>query len=278
MRNLLNVNSILSEMDFPKVMGILNITSDSFYDGGQYLDQNSIINKIDKMIQDGADIIDVGACSTRPSAKLVSENEEISALTFALTEIRKKYPEVIISVDTFRSQVSKLVVEEFGVQIINDISGGNLDNKMFDTVAKLQVPYILMHMKGRPEMMQESPLYENDVLKEVLLFLSERVNHLNKSGVNDIIIDPGFGFGKTLEDNYSMLSCLEDFRIFELPLLIGVSRKSMVYNVLKTDAEGALNGTTALNMYALQKGASILRVHDVREAVETIKLYAQLNK
>lgn len=273
----IKIKSKLLSLDSPMVMGILNVTNDSFFDGGLYSDDVTILSRVDQMVNEGVDIVDIGACSTRPGATLVSEDEELKQLSNALANIRRKYPDLLISVDTFRANIASTVVNEFDVNIINDISAGTLDNKMFETVADLQVPYVLMHMKGRPETMQDHPRYGASIEKEVVKYLSEKVHHLRKMGVDDIILDPGFGFGKTLEDNYFLLDRLDDFSIFDLPILVGVSRKSMIYKLLEKDAAGALNGTTALNMYALTKGAAFLRVHDVKEAVETVKVFSQLN-
>lgn len=271
-KSTINCNGELLDLSEPKVMGILNITPDSFYDGGKYSSMDLIINQVKEMIKNGCDILDIGAYSSRPGAKEISVNEEINRLMPVLEKIREEYSDLIISVDTFRSEVAKKVVNEFKVDIINDISGGNLDEKMFDTIAELKVPYIMMHMKGTPKNMQENPFYEN-VVKEVMAYFSEKVEKLKLMGVNDIIIDPGFGFGKTIGHNFQLLKYLDDFKIFELPILVGVSRKSMIYKFLDITPEMALNGTTALNTLALSGGANILRVHDVKEAKETIRLF-----
>jgi len=253
------------------VMGIVNITPDSFYDGGSYHTEADLLKRCEAIITEGADIIDVGAVSTRPGAQEVDASEELRRLDRALGILRKHFPDAIISVDTYRADVAKAVVENYAVDIINDISAGTLDDCMFETVAALNVPYILMHIQGTPLTMQENPVYEN-LMEDIIGYFSKNVHRLRQLGVKDIIIDPGFGFGKTIEHNYEILRHLKDLKIFDLPILAGLSRKSMIYKVLETDAEYALNGTTVLNTLALVNGASILRVHDVKEAVECIKL------
>jgi len=273
----INCRGELIDLSFPKVMGIVNITPDSFYDGGKYTTEENMISRIDKMISEGCDIYDIGAYSSRPGAQNVSEDEELSRLTSALKVIRKKFPEIIISVDTFRSQIAKKVVQDFEVDIINDISAGEMDSKMFETIADLNVPYIMMHMQGTPENMQENPEYEN-IVKDIMMYFSKKLYELKLLGVNDVIIDPGFGFGKTLDHNYQLLKHLDDFKIFELPLLVGLSRKSMICKVLEVDPHDALNGTSVVNTLALMGGANILRVHDVKSAVETLKLHAKFNQ
>ncbi|HNW97506.1 MAG TPA: dihydropteroate synthase [Bacteroidales bacterium] len=261
-------------LEKPVIMGILNITPDSFYDGGKYSAINNIIEHTKIMIDEGAAIIDIGAVSTKPGAKTVSLSEEKKRLLPVVKLLLKEIPEIIISIDTFRSEIAKAAIEE-GACIINDISAGQFDEKMFTTIAKLQVPYIIMHIQGTPENMQVAPHYKN-VVQEVLYYFSEKINQLVQLGVNDIIIDPGFGFGKTVEHNYDLLNHLDFFRTLNLPILAGVSRKSMINKVLGTKPESALNGTTVLNTMALMKGANILRVHDVKEAVETVKLFNAL--
>ena len=258
------------DLSQPKVMGILNLTPNSFYDGGKYRDESQIISQVEKMLADGAAFIDVGAYSSKPSAEFVSEAEEINRLLPIVELLIQKYPTILLSVDTFRSQVAKNAVEN-GVAMVNDISAGMLDEKMIETVAKLQVPYIMMHMRGNPQTMQSLTNYE-DVVQEMIYYFSERIQVARSFGLNDIIVDPGFGFAKTLDQNYEVLQKLELFSMLELPLLAGISRKSMIYKTLETSAEEALNGTTVLNTIALQKGAKILRVHDVKEAVECVKL------
>lgn len=253
------------------VMGIINVTNDSFFSGSRFRFSHSIVRRAKQIMEEGGQIIDIGACSTRPGAKPISERDEVKRLHKALAAIRRNYPEAIISVDTFRASVAQWAVKEFSVDIINDISAGQMDSKMFETIAKLNVPYILMHMQGTPENMQQSPYYEN-VIRDLVLFFNDKIEKLKQLNVKDIIIDPGFGFGKTIEHNYTILKNLDTFKLLELPILVGISRKSMIYKPLNTKPKRALNGTTILNTYALLKGASILRVHDVKEAVETIKL------
>lgn len=267
----INCRGNLIDLTSPKVMGILNITPNSFFDGGKYSDENSILNQVEKMLLDGATFIDVGAYSSKANAEFVSEDEETSRLIPVIELILKNFPETLISVDTFRANVAREAIEN-GACIVNDISAGSLDENMMQTVAKLQVPYIMMHMKGNPQTMQSLAQYEN-IVKEMLFYFSEKVAQARSLGINDLIIDPGFGlFAKTLEQNFEVMNKLELFQMLELPLLVGVSRKSMIYKTLETSAEFALNGTTVLNTIALQKGAKILRVHDVKEAMECVKL------
>ncbi len=266
----INCKGNLIDLSQPKVMGILNLTPNSFYDGGKFKDELQIINQVEKMMQEGATFIDVGAYSSKPNAAFVSEEEEISRLIPIVELLVKKFPTILLSVDTFRSEVAKIAVEN-GVAIVNDISAGMLDEKMIETVAKLQVPYIMMHMRGNPQTMQSLANYE-DIVKEMIFYFSERVKVARSFGLNDIVIDPGFGFAKTLEQNYEVLQKLALFSMLELPLLVGISRKSMIYKTLENSPEEALNGTTVLNTIALQKGTKILRVHDVKEAVECVKL------
>jgi dihydropteroate synthase len=251
-------------------MGILNLTPNSFYDGGKFKDEKSILVQVEKMLSEGATFIDVGAYSSKPNAEFVTELEEESRLLPILELIVKEFPETLLSVDTYRSAIAKKAVEK-GACMINDISAGSLDEKMFETIASLQVPYIMMHMKGTPQTMQSLAQYQN-IIKEMLFYFSEKVATARSYGINDLIIDPGFGFAKTLEQNFEVLNNLELFQMLELPILVGVSRKSMIYKTLETSAENALNGTTVLNTIALQKGAKILRVHDVKQAVECVKL------
>lgn len=271
----INCNGTLIDLSVPKVMGILNVTPNSFYDGGKHREINSIIHQVDKMLSEGADFIDIGAYSSKPSAEFVSELEEIERLTVVVKELINTFPNIVLSVDTFRAAVAKVAVEH-GVAIVNDISAGLLDQKMLPTVAELKVPYIMMHMRGNPQTMQSMTKYD-DIVKEITFYFSERIQKARSFGISDIIIDPGFGFAKTVEQNYEVLNKMEVFSMLELPLLAGVSRKSMIYKVLETTPQEALNGTTALNTIALQKGAKILRVHDVKEAVECIKLVSKLN-
>ncbi len=272
----INCKGKLLDITIPKVMGILNITPDSFFDGGKYLEQESILQRIVDMINEGADIIDIGAYSSRPGAVHISEDEELKRLDSALGIIRKEYPNIIISVDTFRAGIANAVVKNYNVDIINDISAGEMDEKMFDTMADLNVPYIMMHMKGTPQDMQNDPNYNYDVVYEIIDYFSKKVEELKQRGLHDIILDPGFGFGKSLDNNYELLNRMKELNIFELPMLIGLSRKSMIYNLLDCSPQEALNGTSLLNMISLQNGASILRVHDVKEAHECIALYNKL--
>ncbi len=270
----INCNGKLIDLSSPKVMGILNVTPNSFFDGGKHSDEKAILTQVEKMLLEGATFIDIGGYSSKPSAKFVSEDEELQRLLPVVQKVVQEFPDAIISIDTFRSKVAKETIE-IGAAIINDISAGNLDDKMFQTIAQLQVPYIMMHMKGTPQNMQTLAQYEN-IVKEMVFYFSEKVAHARSLGINDLIIDPGFGFAKTVEQNFEVLSKLELFQMLELPLLTGVSRKSMIYKTLETTAEFALNGTTSLNTISLLKGAKILRVHDVKEAVECVKLYNQL--
>lgn len=267
----INVNGSLMDLSKPCVMGILNVTPDSFYEGCRMQTETDITYRVEQIIKEGAGMIDIGAYSSRPNAKNVSPQEEMERLRMGLTVLRKVQPHAIVSVDTFRADVARMCVEEYGVAIINDIAAGEMDKDMFRTVAKLNVPYIMMHMKGTPQNMQQHPHYD-DFLKDVFLYFTRKVQQLRDMGVKDLILDPGFGFGKTMKHNYELLAHLEEFRVFELPLLVGVSRKSMIYNLLGTTSQEALNGTTVLNTLSLLKGADILRVHDVREAVETVKI------
>lgn len=271
----INCRGQLIDISTPAVMGIINITPDSFFSGSRFNSEAAILERVGQVVDEGGSMVDVGAYSSRPGAENVSADIELARLLPALKVIRDRYPNLIVSVDTFRAEVAERVVTEGFADIINDISGGEMDGAMFDTVARLKVPYILMHMQGTPDTMQLNPTYR-DVVADVSLWLSERVDKLRSMGVNDIIIDPGFGFGKTVEHNYSVLNRLDEFRLFQLPLLVGLSRKSMIYKVLDGDPEGSLNGTTALNTVALLKGANILRVHDVKEAVECVKLVSEL--
>lgn len=266
----INCKGKLIDLSTPKVMGILNLTSDSFYDGGKYLTEKAILNQAEKMLNEGATFIDIGAFSSRPGAQFISEKEELNKLLPIIKLLIKQFPEIIISIDTFRSEVAKQSIAH-GASIINDISGGNLDSKMFETIAHLQVPYIIMHMQGTPSDMQHNPSYEN-VVTELIYWFSKKLNELRKLGVNDTIIDVGFGFGKTLEHNYKLLSHLQLFKNLEVPMLVGLSRKSMLYKPLKTNPEKALDATTSANTLALLNGAHILRVHDVSAAISAIKI------
>jgi len=270
----INIRGELMQFEHPRIMGIINLTPDSFY-GGSRTGEDSVVETARQMISDGADIIDIGAVSSRPGAHLPDEAEEMNRLRPALARLREELPESVLSIDTFRASVARMAVEEYGADLINDISAGDLDPEMFRTIAKLKVPYIIMHMKGLPENMQDKPEYKI-VVDEVIRYFSAKVSQLKKAGLADIIIDPGFGFGKSLEHNYELLASLDSFRIFELPILVGLSRKSMIYKLLNNSPEEALNGTTALHMAALSRGANILRVHDVRAAAETVKIFRAL--
>jgi dihydropteroate synthase len=269
----ININGELIDLSEPCVMGIINVTPDSFYSGSRIADEGLIIKKVGQFLNEGAKFIDIGAYSSRPGSVEIDEKSEKERLRPVLIVIRKHFPNALLSIDTFRASIAEWAVREFGVGIINDISGGTLDARMFSTIAKLQVPYILMHMRGTPNTMQTLTEYKN-VTKEVIGELSLRLYKLRELGVNDIIIDPGFGFAKTIEQNYELLKFLDMFQIFELPVMVGISRKSMVYKLLNNSPEEALNATTVLHTIALLKGADILRVHDVKEAVETIKIVA----
>lgn len=267
----INVNGSLLDLSQPRVMGILNVTPDSFYAGSRTQTEAEIVRRVKQIVLEGAAIIDIGAYSSRPNADNVSAREEMERLRMGLKILFEIQPDAVVSVDTFRADVARMCVEEYGVAIINDIAAGEMDADMFHTVAALNVPYIMMHMQGTPQSMQQHPHYDN-LLEEVLLYFARKVQQLRDLGVKDIILDPGFGFGKTIEHNYELLSHLEDFRIFELPLLVGVSRKSMIYRLLDITPQEALNGTTVLDTICLLKGADILRVHDVKEAVETVRI------
>jgi dihydropteroate synthase len=266
----INCKGTLLDLSSPKVMGILNITPDSFFDGGNYENNFDILSQVEKMLTEGATFIDVGAYSSRPGAIHISEEEELKRIVPVIKLLLKNFPEIIISVDTFRSKVAKETINS-GAAIINDISGGKMDSNMFATVANLQVPYILMHMIGTPQNMQKNPVY-NDVTQEIISFFAAQICKLHQLKLNDIIIDVGFGFGKTNDHNFEILKNLELFKSINAPILTGISRKSMLYKTLGISAQEALNATTAANTIALLKGTSILRVHDVKEAVEAIKI------
>ena len=266
----INCKGELIDLSIPKVMGILNVTPNSFFDGGKYKNEDEIISQVDKMLSEGATFIDIGAYSSKPSAEFVTEQEEIDRIVPAIELILKHFPEALLSIDTFRAAVAKASIES-GAAIINDIAAGELDDKMFDVIAKYNVPYIMMHMRGNPQTMQSLTQYE-DIVKEMLFYFSEKVRKARSFGINDLILDPGFGFAKTTDQNYEVLQKMELFNVLELPVLAGVSRKSMIYKTLGNTAQEALNGTTVLNTIALTKGAKILRVHDVKEAVECVTL------
>ena len=267
----LNLKGSLETIDHPWVMGIVNVTPDSFYGGSRVNDEQALLDRVLQMMDDGADVIDVGACSTRPGSSSVDAKGEMERLQWALAAIRRELPDVILSIDTYRADVARRCVEEWGADIINDISGGTMDTEMFKTVATLNVPYVLMHMRGTPETMASMTDYE-DVTDEVIRWMKQRIDELHQLGVVDVIADPGFGFAKTLEQNYQMLASLDEFHALETPLLVGLSRKRMIYNLLDCTADEALNGTTVANTIALMHGAHILRVHDVRAAVEAVNI------
>nr|WP_299384630.1 dihydropteroate synthase [Allomuricauda sp.] len=270
----INCKGNLIDLSQPKVMGILNLTPDSFYDGGKYKDEASILAQVEKMLQGGATFIDMGAYSSRPGAEHVEEGEELNRMLPIVELILKHFPDTLISIDTFRSTVVIQSIEA-GAAMVNDISAGNLDSNMFATIAKRQVPYIMMHLKGTPQSMQKEAVYD-DLILDLRAYFSKKVNEAASLKINDLILDPGFGFAKTTSQNYTLLNHMDQFQTFGLPLLIGLSRKSMIYKILETTPKNALNGTTALHAIALLKGANILRVHDVAEAMECIKLIEEL--
>ena len=272
----INCKGQLIDLSTPKIMGILNVTPNSFYDGGKFTLSENGLSQVGKMLEEGATFIDIGAYSSKPNAEFVSEEEECSRILPVIKSILKQFPDALISIDTFRSGIASVCIEN-GAAIINDISAGNGDEKMMEVVAKHNVPYIMMHMRGMPQTMQSLTNYEN-IVKEIVFYFSEKVSKARNLGINDLIIDPGFGFAKTLEQNYEVLKNLELFQILDLPILAGISRKSMVYKPLGVTANEALNGTTVLNTIALTKGATILRVHDVKEAVECVKLFERSYK
>lgn len=269
--NYLNVNGCLLDLATPQVMGILNVTPDSFYAGSRMQTEEEIATRAKQILDEGASIIDIGAYSSRPDAEHISSEEEMNRLRTALDILRRNHPDAVVSVDTFRADVAERCVGDYGVAMINDISAGEMDGRMFETVARLGVPYVMMHMQGTPQNMQKEPHYDC-LLKDVFLYFAKKVQQLRDLGAKDLVLDPGFGFGKTLEHNYELMAHLEEFSVFELPLLVGVSRKSMIYRLLDITPQEALNGTTVLHTVALMKGANILRVHDVREAVEAVKI------
>ena len=270
----INCKGALVDLTTAKVMGVLNITPDSFYDGGKYKNESEILNQVEKMLLDGATFIDVGAYSSRPGAQHISEEEELKRSIPVIRLLMQNFPEIIISVDTFRSKVAKETIHA-GAALINDISGGKMDSQMFATVANLQVPYILMHMLGTPQNMQQNPVY-TDVTKEIISFFAAQIHQLHQLKLNDVLIDVGFGFGKTIDHNFELLKNLALFKSLEVPVLAGISRKSMLYKTLDISAKEALNATTSANTIALLNGASILRVHDVKEAVEAVKIVQKI--
>ena len=268
------IEQIFDQRSTTLIMGILNVTPDSFFDGGRYLEESHWLEQTNKMVGAGADIIDIGACSTRPGSSQPSEAEEIERLLPVVKSVRKAYPQTLISVDTYRSNVAIQAVD-CGANIINDISGGTLDPNMFETVAKLNVPYVLMHIQGNPQTMQENPVY-TDVVAEVTVFFEENLKKLNSLGIKQVILDPGFGFGKTVEHNFELLKNLDKFQQFKMPILAGLSRKSMVNKLLNISSKDSLNGTSILNAIAVQNGAKMLRVHDLIESVEVVKICEKL--
>lgn len=267
----INVKGKLIDLSVPRVMGIINVTPDSFFSGSRAESEGEIIEKAGMMLEEGADFLDIGGWSSRPGAGEITPEEEMKRVINAVRVVSSEFPEAVISVDTYRSEIAERAILEYGAAMINDIAGGEADRLMFQTVARLQVPYIMMHMQGKPDTMQENPFYE-DVTAEIIRWFGERIVKLQSLGVNDIIVDPGFGFGKNIRHNFELLKHLEDFSVIGLPLLAGVSRKSMIWKTLGITPEEALNGTTVLNAVALLEGADILRVHDVKEAVQTVKL------
>jgi dihydropteroate synthase len=273
----INAGGTLLDLKIPKVMGILNITPDSFYKGSRYNSESEIVEAAEDMLNEGADILDVGGYSSRPGASRISEQEEERRVLSAIRLIAKEFPGAVISVDTFRSEIAREAVQGAGAAIINDISGGRADNKMIRTVEELNVPYIMMHMKGDPSTMQKNPVYD-DIIADILKYFAEKIYDLRSAGVKDIIIDPGFGFGKTADHNFELLRRLTDLRVTGLPVMVGISRKSMIWKTLEITADEALNGTTVLHAIALLKGADFLRVHDVKEAVQAVRLISKLNK
>lgn len=277
MTHTLNLRGRLLELREPQIMGILNVTPDSFYSDSRTPDEAHITDRVRQMMDEGADMIDIGGYSSRPGADDVTPEEEMDRLRRGLRIVRKLYPKVPVSVDTFRADVARVCIEEEGADIINDISGGMMDRQMFRTVARLGVPYILMHMQGTPDTMQVAPHYDN-LRREVMLYFAERIDRLCQMGAKDIIVDPGFGFGKTLEHNYELMNYLEDFAVFNLPLLVGISRKSMIYKLTGGTPQTSLNGTTVLNTISLVKGAHILRVHDVKAAAEAKQIYMAMKQ
>lgn len=272
----INLNGRLLSFKSPVVMGILNVTPDSFYAGSRQADEAAVAQRIETILSEGGTIVDIGGYSSRPDAAEVTEEDEWQRIEPALKRMQKDYPDVPVSVDTFRAAIARRAVEEYGAAMINDISGGMLDPQMFGTVASLQVPYILMHMRGTPQTMQQQTDYD-DLMEEIMLYFAQKVRMLRQLGVNDVILDPGFGFAKTLEQNYELMRSFAEFSLhFDTPLLVGISRKSMIYKLLNTTPENSLNGTTVLNTYALLNGADILRVHDVKAAAEAIEIVKQL--
>lgn len=273
----ININGELLDFSTPLVMGILNVTPDSFYSGSRKQSEEEIVSRVRQILEEGGKIVDIGGQSTTPTSTLIPAKEELKRLEPTLRLVRKEFPNTILSIDTFYSEVAGPAVEKYGVNIINDISGGQIDDNMFETVARLNVPYILMHMRGTPQTMQQHTHYDN-FIQDILYYFSEKISKLNLLGVNDIIIDPGFGFSKTTDQNYQLMAYLKYFNIFDVPILVGISRKSMIYKLLECTPQESLNGTSALNTFALLSGANILRVHDVKEAVECVKIVGKISK
>ena len=273
----ININGELLDFSTLLVMGILNVTPDSFYSGSRKQSEEEIVSRVCQILEEGGKIVDIGGQSTTPTSTLIPAKEELKRLEPTLRLIRKEFPNTILSIDTFYSEVAGPAVEKYGVNIINDISGGQIDDNMFETVARLNVPYILMHMRGTPQTMQQHTHYDN-FIQDILYYFSEKISKLNLLGVNDIIIDPGFGFSKTTDQNYQLMAYLKYFNIFDVPILVGISRKSMIYKLLECTPQESLNGTSALNTFALLSGANILRVHDVKEAVECVKIVGKISK
>ena len=274
-KNSISIGDEIIDFTLPIAMGVVNVTPDSFYDGGKMQDEKVLLSSVEKMVEEGVSILDVGAVSTKPGAELISTKIELERLLPAVHAIRKNFPQIPISIDTFRSWVAVRVIDEIGPILVNDISGGTLDSKMFEKIGKLDVPYILSHIQGTPKDMQEDPRYD-DVIKEISGYFSDKVKRLTKFGVKNIILDPGFGFGKNLNHNFELLNRLDSFKVFQLPVMVGLSRKSMIWKALEITPETALNGTTVANTMALMGGADILRVHDVKEAVEAIKIFSEV--
>ena len=270
----INCKGQIIDLSTPKIMGILNITPNSFYDGGKYSLENNAISQVEKMLKEGATFIDIGAYSSKPNAEFISQEEELIRIIPVVKSILKEFPEALLSIDTFRSSVAQECLNN-GAALINDISAGSLDEKMMEVISKYNVPYIMMHLRGTPQTMQSQTNYEH-LINEMITYFSDKVNKARSLGINDLIIDPGFGFAKTTDQNYEILSNLELFKVLELPILAGVSRKSMIYKPLEVTANDALNGTTVLNTISITKGANIIRVHDVKEALECIKLCEKL--
>ena len=274
-KNKITIGSAEIDLTIPIVMGVVNVSPDSFYDGGRLKDEEILLASVEKMIENGVTILDIGGVSTRPGSQLVSTKTELERLLPAVHAIRGNFPEIPISIDTFRSWVAVRIIDEIGPVMVNDISGGSLDTKMFETIGKLKVPYVLSHIQGTPGTMQDNPQYE-DIIREISNYFADKVKRLTKFGVEDIIIDPGFGFGKNLDHNYELLNRLDSFKVFQLPVMVGLSCKSMIWKALEITPETALNGTTVANTLALMSGADILRVHDVKEAVEVIKIFCEI--